>query len=248
MSKKALLWIPAQGSAFNPTSLFTGGVTGGWWNPSDTTTTFQDTTGLVPATADGNPVLRINDKSGNGNNLLAGGPYYTAPVLRNSGSLWWLEFNFATYANIQSLSAAFTHAQPVTRITAGEVVIYVPYDTLWSGGNSSHGAISERVTSPELTLFGGSYLIVTSGMTVGANHVLTEIWNGSSSSLAVDDGSAVTGDGGTDDIAGQTLLIQSASGGNATNFYGGISIGRVLTGPETSGCLTFFGNLAGLSL
>lgn len=58
-----------SGRRFSPASLFAASEPGGWWDPSDLTTLFQDTAGTVPVTAAGQSVARVNDKSGRGNNL-----------------------------------------------------------------------------------------------------------------------------------------------------------------------------------
>ena len=52
---------------FNPASLFIGGKEGVWYDPSDLSTLFQDSTGLTPVTEPGQPVGLMLDKSGNGN-------------------------------------------------------------------------------------------------------------------------------------------------------------------------------------
>lgn len=57
-------------TGFNPAAvLFGAGEPGGWYDPSDLSTMFQDTAGTVPVTATGQTVARINDKSGRGNHL-----------------------------------------------------------------------------------------------------------------------------------------------------------------------------------
>lgn len=57
-------------TGFNPAAvLFSAGEQGGWYDPSDISTMFQDTAGTVPVTAAGQTVARINDKSGRGNHL-----------------------------------------------------------------------------------------------------------------------------------------------------------------------------------
>lgn len=50
-------------------ALFSGGTKGGWWDPADTSTMFQDTAGTVPAALE-SPVALLKDKSGNGNHLV----------------------------------------------------------------------------------------------------------------------------------------------------------------------------------
>ena len=69
------LWISTAArnggaSAFSPLSLFASGEEGAWYDPSDFSTMFQDSAGTTPVTAVGQPVGRINDKSGNANNAI----------------------------------------------------------------------------------------------------------------------------------------------------------------------------------
>jgi hypothetical protein len=52
---------------YDPTTLFSSGQKGVWFDASDITTLFQDAAGTVPVTALGQPVGRWLDKSGNGN-------------------------------------------------------------------------------------------------------------------------------------------------------------------------------------
>lgn len=52
---------------FTPERLFKSGEQGVWYDPSDTTTLFQDSAGTTPVTASGQPVGRMLDKSGRGN-------------------------------------------------------------------------------------------------------------------------------------------------------------------------------------
>lgn len=51
---------------FSPRNMFLAGEKGVWYDPSDFSTMFQDAAGTTPVTAVGQPVGKINDKSGNG--------------------------------------------------------------------------------------------------------------------------------------------------------------------------------------
>jgi surface protein len=57
-------------AGFNVRSLFAAGEQGGWWDPSDTSTLFQDSAGTTPVTTLGQPVGLVLDKSGNGNHAI----------------------------------------------------------------------------------------------------------------------------------------------------------------------------------
>lgn len=80
------------GSGFSPLSLFKAGEQGAWYDPSDLSTLFQDSAGTTPVTAAGQPVGLMRDKSGLGNHASQASAG-SKPVLRNSGSLWYLEFD-----------------------------------------------------------------------------------------------------------------------------------------------------------
>lgn len=77
---------------FQPGTLFAAGEQGLWLDPSDLATMFQDDAGTVPVTAAGQVVGLILDKSGNGNHA-SQATAANKPILRNSGALWWLEFD-----------------------------------------------------------------------------------------------------------------------------------------------------------
>ncbi len=77
---------------FTPLNLFSIGEQGAWYDPSDMTTLFQDDAGATPVTAADQPVGRMLDKSGRGNNATQA-TAASRPVLRNTGDLWWLEFD-----------------------------------------------------------------------------------------------------------------------------------------------------------
>lgn len=59
-----------------------------WWDPSDTSTLFSNSDGSAPAQGDGDFIKRINDKSGNGFDLV-----FTRGVatLRISGGKYWVK-------------------------------------------------------------------------------------------------------------------------------------------------------------
>lgn len=93
-----------KGSAsFSPLALFSNGEQGMWYDPSDLTSMFQDSAGTTPVTAAGQPVGLLRDKSGN-NNHASQPTAASRPILRNTGALWYLQFDgvddFMVTANV----------------------------------------------------------------------------------------------------------------------------------------------------
>lgn len=76
-------------AAFSPNALFAASEEGGWYDPSDLSTVWQDSARTTPGAVD-SPVGALDDKSGNGNHLTQG-TAGSRPILRQSGSLFYLE-------------------------------------------------------------------------------------------------------------------------------------------------------------
>lgn len=74
-----------------PFGLFAAGEQGFWFDPSDLSTMFQDSTGSTPAVVD-SPVGLIRDKSGRGNHA-SQATSDSRPILRADGGLRYLEFD-----------------------------------------------------------------------------------------------------------------------------------------------------------
>jgi hypothetical protein len=104
--------MQSQGApAFTPAQLFAAGEPGGWWDPSDISTLFQDSAGTVPVTASGQPVGRINDKSGRGNHLVQV-TSFSRPFYVVAGALRYLEFDGANHwmVSVANLNMSTTDA------------------------------------------------------------------------------------------------------------------------------------------
>jgi len=81
------------GRKFIPSVLFANGEEGAWYDPSDLASMFQSSDGTTAAVVD-QPVGYIRDKSGNGNHAIQA-TSDKRPTLRQSGSLYYLEFDGA---------------------------------------------------------------------------------------------------------------------------------------------------------
>lgn len=73
-----------------PIDVFNYQKFGAWYDISDTTTLFKDTSGTIPVTTDGDLVALVLDKSGNTNNLVQSYVNYR-PTYRTDGTYHWLE-------------------------------------------------------------------------------------------------------------------------------------------------------------
>ncbi|MER8762902.1 hypothetical protein [Mesorhizobium sp. M0968] len=76
----------------DPLTLFATGADGAWYDPSDLSSLWQDTAATTPVAADGDPVRRMNDKSGRGHNLTTAS-LAASPLYRTDGTYRWLEFD-----------------------------------------------------------------------------------------------------------------------------------------------------------
>ena len=82
-----------RSSAFTPLNLFAAGEQGVWFDPSDFSTMYQDSAGTTPVTAVGQPVGKINDKSGRGNHATQA-TAASRPVLQQDGAgKYYLDFD-----------------------------------------------------------------------------------------------------------------------------------------------------------
>lgn len=82
-------------AGFDPLTLFASSEPGGWYDPSDFSTMFKDTAGTDPVTGAGDAVARINDKSGNGNNLTQSTSTARPLLQKDAGGRWYLDFDGA---------------------------------------------------------------------------------------------------------------------------------------------------------
>jgi hypothetical protein len=92
---------------FNPADLFLLGEDGAWYDPSDLTTLWQDTSATTPVTSDGQSVARIDDKSGNGRHLIQA-TASSRPTYKTSGGLHWLDFDGGDWLYLDVAGANIT--------------------------------------------------------------------------------------------------------------------------------------------
>lgn len=154
---------------------------------------WQDTAGTVAATADGDPVGRVDDLSTNGRHLLQS-TAAARPVLRTSAGKYWLEFD----GTDDRLRVTWTAvSQPVTRIGSLYQVSWAVNDRVWDGGGAGNeSSLRQFAASPDLSLDNPSGVNLNNEL-VGSWQVITERMYGAGtlSSVAVDNNSYVTQSG-----------------------------------------------------
>lgn len=94
--------IPAVriGAVFTPALLFAGGINGAWYDPSDLSTMFQDVAGTIPATAAGQTIALMNDKSGNGYHVSQTTASARPSLQRDTNNNWYLKFSGAQFLQL----------------------------------------------------------------------------------------------------------------------------------------------------
>lgn len=237
------------GVSYSPAAQFAAGAQGGWWDPSDITTLFQDSAGTTPVTASGQPVGRMLDKSGRGNHLVqttAG----SRPTYTEAAGLRFLAFDGVDDFLVSGANVPFTATDEVTTVVAmrklSDATINIVAE-LSASFISNAGAFLVATPGAPLTAtylfsaFGTAqglaespsiYAAPHSAITIGQAKISTDLCqvriNGSAfTTTALDMG---TGN------FGSYLLYVGRRGGLLLpfggNLYGMIMIGRVLTLPE----------------
>lgn len=211
-----------------------------WFDPSDLSSMFQDAAGTVAA-AVGNPVARINDKSGNGRHATQANAA-KQPVLRQAGSVVWLDFD-----GVDDFlkTAAFTVNQPDTLAAAA-----LFEDAAANDGNVLDGAIGRQIvgawTGNNYRFYAGTQ--VNAGTRDAQAHVLVATMNGATSELMID-GTPYAGNAGAGVLSGG-LYIGCANSETLSlldgRFFGGGVIGRVLTASEKAGLRAHLAAKAGI--
>lgn len=118
-------------ASWSPLELFAASEDGFWLDPSDLSTLWQDTAGTVPAVV-GDPVGRIDDKSGNGNNAIQG-TAANRPILRqDADGAYYLEFDGSNdHLVVTNAMGQDVFACTPALMTAGNTKIV--YDGITSG-------------------------------------------------------------------------------------------------------------------
>ena len=262
-----LNWVSGQSNPLQAliNSLFSAGEQGAFYVPmpvvNGAQALFQDSAGTVPVTADGDPVGRMLDQSGNGNHAIqtVSG---SRPVYRTDGTLHWLQpdgindsflvqnkaFNLNTFSALCATEIGSDSDQRIydTRGTGGiggaKGFQLKPYRNTSSDGyvvdeqngvnNFSIPATSSATTKVTLATY-----IFEREMRLLENGVL-------SGSLAVNFADIVS--------TLESVMFANSNGQNTNLFngryYGGFVVGRVISEGEENSSNQYFAPLSGITI
>lgn len=222
----------------------------GYYDISDAATLFQTGTRASPgtaATADGDPVGLVLDKSGN-NNDLAQATSTKRPLLKISGAVRWLLFdgvddfltiNYAdTSTNWNSVHALRTvgagAGNQVHSHSTGNVCLFAV-----GGGTPGYGMFANPNSGPTIAVANGT------------DAVVTEQWlNPGPCKLAKDKDAYVTSPSISMNINTELAMGAKSSGSDATNirWYGGAHKIGLFTDPQITTLRDYFAGLQGRTI
>jgi hypothetical protein len=248
LSLAGLARRPAGGggvpNAFTPAALFAGGSKGIWYDPSDRSSMFQDSSGTVPAAA-GAPVALLRDKSGNVYDAVQPDPALRPMLVADEAGRLCLEGNGIG----RWIAASFPLAQPWMRISAIRQNAWTDTRRIFSSPGSTSGLLYQRGAAPNLALHFGSSPAASTQLAVGTIGVVTERHSGSSSRIAIGNGAFASGNA-TSAVATGVMLFAGSGGAMPANArcYGLVVIDRDLSDDELISVRGFLAAKAGIAL
>jgi hypothetical protein len=262
---------------WNPSGLFAASERGGWWDPSDITTLWQDSVATTPVTAVGDPVGRMDDKSGNGNHFIQANNTSFRPIYQVDGSGYpYLQFTAAntSYLYVASGLALAPRTASMMVVTAHKhdstpTYGYIYNYAVWGGGNTSGYQVG-RDTGTSIALYNdGSTLLNTFSDTALTARVIQALFDRTPGVQAISQKLngvlSGTSSGGIDSTAtdqntAQVTMLGGIPNGAGTNvqtspssLFDGRVYGVLVRLAATSATLntkaqTWMGNQIGLSI
>ena len=231
---------------FTPAALFTTGVNGVWYDPSDFSAMFQDAAGTVPVTAVGQPVGRILDKSGRGNHAFnPSGNSANYPVLQQDGTYrYYLAFNGVNQW-LQTNSIDFTYGDKmfvcagVRKLSDAAVEIVAELSVQFYANNGTFAIAAPGSSTPygyEFNSRGTQNSITNAGYAAPITNVISGIGNisGNQAILRVNGTQAavITTNQGTGNFGNHPLYIGARAG--TSYWFNGRLYGLVVAGKAAS--------------
>jgi len=116
---------------------------------------FQDAEGTVPVTADGDPVGKMIDQSGNGNHAtqsVSG----NRPIYKTDGVLHWLEFNGVNSYIDVDITASQPISLTLSALFANTNTTFV-YSTTDSTGSVRFDLLTVNDVNPDYRIYSGGF-------------------------------------------------------------------------------------------
>lgn len=252
------LSLKGRGGAARLGSLFRNGEQGGWYDPGDLASMYQDSSATVPAAVDA-PVGYLADKSGRGNHLIQSVPA-ARPVLRQDGG-------GRRYLEYDGVDDDLRFAGSLV-VTTGSATTFVALRNDLSvangyafGGDGDKGIVllyygSTGQLRPAVSYAGGTATVGNTALTVSPtqNHIYRHEWDRPSQRLKAHlSGIEAISLAGSDlDLATATVTALGSRGGMAPKLagriYGAVIVSRLLSPAETARVETFLAARAGVTL
>ena len=235
-------------SAYDPATLF-GGAAGAYYDFGDISSVWQDGAATVAGVV-GQPVGRVNDKSGNGNHATQG-TAAARPLLQADGA----GRSYVQGDGVDDwLRGTYAMTGTWTRVTLFRQVSWTANAHMIGGGPAVNaGAVQMIGTQTQLRLLDGAASAVRlNGCVLGYDAVLVERRAGAGTTAKIDnDAYTAVADAGSTLPDGVTLF--GTSGAVPSNFakariYGFVQINRALTDPEIAALIAHFRTKADLVL
>ncbi len=248
-------------AGFSPKSLFSNGEEGAWYDPSDLSTLFQEDG--TTAAGVGDPVGKILDKSGNDNHLVQT-TETKCPILRQDGSLYYLDFDGTDDGLVTSSSIDFTGTDAMSVFAGAKKTVAGANQNvveLSDSVNANNGAFRLFYVNNDVwrSIMAGTTLNAISTATVSSNpdtsifSVTADISDPSHSFRR--NGSLVesnTNSFGTGNFGNHVLNMGSRAGGGSSvldgDVYGLIVLGRKATDGEISSVENYMASKSGVSI
>lgn len=134
--------------------VYVGGQKGGWWAPNEQPSMFQDSSGLIPVTAAGQPIVLLKDLSGNGYDITFTDAVYQIddlgrPYIEFNGTTTYGAFDPQLFADCPGLTVSM--AIQFDSLAASQFPLFVSTSANTSGTRLGVGIYN---ASPDVEVLG----------------------------------------------------------------------------------------------